>query len=506
MKMRVVSFLLVFGLLLIGCPAIAEEAPVEIHWFCIDNSSGSVSLNADMPVWKQLAERNNLVINIEAVSGADLGQKFNLYLSSGDMPDVMQAPNMDIVNQYGMQGAFVALDEHLDTMSNVQAYLNSDEQLKKALTASDGHVYAISEYRPFPNTEPNPLIRQDWLDNLDLEMPTTIDEWYHVLKAFKEQDANGNGDPDDEIPFSGFFGGLSKFKGLLRGFGIIYDFYPDENGQYQYWYISDEMREAITWLHKLYNEGLIDADIASNDQTLFDQKFDNNTVGVFDGYFFTSVINKNALGATLLPGIKLIGAPPIQMADGGYAVSTSLVALCYYTINAASDKINECLKLFDYIWSEEGMLLTTMGIEGETWITDGDKGPVYTDVILNNPEGMSGTNALRSYGGLNGMPYIHSPMYRIGLYPEELREMAQNTYDTYAAVAKYNPISLAFTEDETAVNATYLGDINTFVNEMLLKFIYGQEALDGWDAFVDNVKAMQLNTVLANYQAAYERK
>lgn len=71
------------------------------------------------------------------------------------------------------------------------------------VTNPDGHIYTLPGKKPLrPKGCDTPFINKAWLDRLGLEIPTTVDEWYEVLKAFKEQDANGNGDPNDEIPLT----------------------------------------------------------------------------------------------------------------------------------------------------------------------------------------------------------------------------------------------------------------------------------------------------------------
>lgn len=488
--------------------AMAEEQSIEVNWFCVDNSSGAKSLSSDMEVWQELGVRNNMDIKIEAVPSGDLGQKFNLYMASGNgLPDVMQAPDLNTLNKFGMEGAFVALDEYLEKYApNITAMLEKDPDFKALLTAADGHIYALGEYRPYPDTDPNPLIRQDWLDRLGLKMPTNLDEWYTVLKAFKEQDANGNGDPNDEIPYSGFFGGLTNFTEFFAAFGIMDRFYPNEDGVYEYCYIKPEMKESLTYINKLYAEGLIDPDIASNDMTVFDQKFDNDTVGAFRGWFFTSIINKNKLGETSIEGLELVGALPIQGKDGSYYIKkTSSAAGCFYGISASCKNVERVVKLLDYMWSEEGINLTTMGIEGLTFEYDETGYPVYTDLILNDPDGLGAMNALRAYGALNGMPYVHTVPYRVGLYPEELRDMAESTYQAWSDVAEYESITLTFTPEESSTIVQYGTDIDTYVDEMVLKYIYGIESLDTFDDFVSQVESMNVAAVLECYQAAYDR-
>lgn len=130
-------------------------------------------------------------------------------------------------------------------------------------TSSDGNIYALAGWWGDINDYvPDYLyIRQDWLDNLGLEMPETVDELYDVLVAFKEQDANGNGNPDDEIPMA-TKNGIKQLYYLMTGFG--YDtnslWYTDDNGEVHYAAVEDQYKDMLAFLNKCYSEGLISDD------------------------------------------------------------------------------------------------------------------------------------------------------------------------------------------------------------------------------------------------------
>ncbi len=130
----------------------------------------------------------------------------SLLLASGDLPDVFFGDNAlkdnDIATNLDM---FIPLEDYVEKYCpNIKAAWEARAHYASDGYQSDGHIYGLPGKKPLrPKGCDTPFINKAWLDRLGLEMPTTVDEWYEVLKAFWEQDANGNGDPNDEIPLTG---------------------------------------------------------------------------------------------------------------------------------------------------------------------------------------------------------------------------------------------------------------------------------------------------------------
>lgn len=150
--------------------------------------------------WQTALEMGNLNIELTEVLGSELSEKTSLILSSGKYPDIFIKTSVD-GDEYGMEGIFIPLEDLIkEYMPNLTAFLDEIDAWQY-ITAADGHIYTLPMgQEKKPRTSPFWLNRK-WMDNLGLDMPTSYEELYNVLKAFKEEDANGNGDPDDEIPF-----------------------------------------------------------------------------------------------------------------------------------------------------------------------------------------------------------------------------------------------------------------------------------------------------------------
>ena len=187
----------------------------------------------------QAAAETGIEIEWNSILNADWGDRKAVLLAGGDLPDAFMGSicfgEADVLRNVG---TFIALDEYIDEyMPNFKAILESDPTMKALATAADGHIYGLPSKKPCRPTVANQMfINQTWLDNLGLEMPTTYEEFVDVLRAFKEQDANGNGDTTDEIPgknqqtyeFYQKLAGLKKEKASWQEGGMKFLYAKDQ--------------------------------------------------------------------------------------------------------------------------------------------------------------------------------------------------------------------------------------------------------------------------------------
>lgn len=247
-----------------GAFPIVDEA-VEITVFTAPYAMTEDMATNSQSLW--IEELTNVKINWVVTNQADATQKINLILASGaDMPDAFMVPNSYISTQqivaYGEQGYFVPLNDMIDQWGvNTQALFEARPGLKEQCTAPDGNIYFLPKYNEsYHSLYPyKAFINQTWLENVGMDMPTTTDELLEVLKAFRDQDANGNGDSTDEIPLvtTNLMGWLtdpfmatSTYQSLLVQDGVVsFDF------------VSEEYKEALKFMKTLYDEKLIPEDI-----------------------------------------------------------------------------------------------------------------------------------------------------------------------------------------------------------------------------------------------------
>jgi putative aldouronate transport system substrate-binding protein len=234
----------------------------------------------DLPVFQELEKKTGIHIEWEYV-GNDWGTQKPLVLGGGDLPDIFFGRvilnESDVV---GNAGLFIQLDSYIEKYGdNIKKMFDEDPSTLKLAKAYDGNIYGLpSMYRSRPETYNIYGINQKWLDKLGLKMPTTTDEFYTVLKAFKERDPNGNGIAD-EIPWTGNgFGELCGMLDMFGAFGVVesmnFSWLSVTNGKVNYIPAQDGFADAVAYFHKLYSEGLMDSEFFTQDWGMMTSKFD----------------------------------------------------------------------------------------------------------------------------------------------------------------------------------------------------------------------------------------
>ena len=171
-------------------------------------------------------------------------------------------------------------------------------------------------------------------------------------------------------------------------------------------------------------------------------------------------------------------------------------------VGASEEQKTAAMKLLDYLYSDEGMMLMNFGVEGEQYeVVDGEL--KYTDLIMNNPDGLSPQDALRSFGVQSLLTLRQDVRYENAFVSDAVRSIREQ-YENEGHVGKAFP-TLAFTSDEQSIINEKYTEIETYVNEMIDKFIMGVESLDQFDAYAAKVESMGLQDVLNVYQTAYDR-
>ena len=265
-----------------GLPIVKE--PVELTFLYV---KGANTMDfKDNAMFQQMEKDTNVKINWQYAGDADWGEQKSLLLASGDLPDVFFGDNAlkdnDIATNLDM---FIPLEDYFEKYCpNISAILDLPG-VREKMTAPDGHIYTIPYVCADTTVGYSPYINTKWLENVGMSMPTTTDEFEAVLKAFKEQDANGNGDASDEIPFSTdpnnkHIEAMAGYFGLpMNKLGIAI-----QNEKVVYGGVSDTYREFLSWFHKLYAEGLVDVELYTQDSSTWEGKGNQDLYGVSIAY------------------------------------------------------------------------------------------------------------------------------------------------------------------------------------------------------------------------------
>lgn len=235
-------------------------------------------------MWPVLREQTGVDVELQAYAYEIAAEKYALALNSGDYADCIGGwclSPKDILN-YGVDlGTFVPLDGYFEKYCPKITEILELEGVRETMTAPDGHIYSIPYVLEAPLVDFSPYINTKWLENVNMEMPTTTEELREVLRAFKEQDANGNGDPDDEIPLSGSTENLHL--GYLAGwFGcsLSKEGFTMDGDQLAFGAASEAYKKSIEYLASLYEEGLIDSELFTQDSATWKGKGAQDLYGV----------------------------------------------------------------------------------------------------------------------------------------------------------------------------------------------------------------------------------
>ena len=487
--------------------------------------------------WSQLAVideyANRLGIRLDCdFYETDWETQLTLKVAGDELPDMLIGCSMNVsdVNEWGGEGYFLDLSQYMDLMPNLKAYFDQYPELEAYCTTSDGHIYGLPKLKvDMTDRLTRSFINKQWLDNLGLSMPTSIDEYYDVLVAFKEQDANGNGDPDDEIPllFTSDSGGYTALeKTLLDAYGIFttdpnYVLQADESGKVELANINDTYKEYLKFMHRLYAEGLMEQEAFTITGDEITTKQQGDVYGSFgcgsapfvmankDISYDANWMALSGMSSELHPKREASIASPVQ--------NSILVA-----VNGNTEYPEALARFIDYFYTEEGMLSATKGYDGVTFdmvqddllgtevpemrIPDGYTSGEefrYKGAILNEALNLVEKNIDRQAMFESDREVLEKPEF-VEKYGWEARVIDAFKSDDVTGVEAYPVVS--YTSDEVEERGAVYKDITTYLKQARAQFITGELDLDkDWDTYVNTLNQMNLGRLLEIEQAAYDR-
>ncbi|MCR8642693.1 extracellular solute-binding protein [Paenibacillus sp. N1-5-1-14] len=488
--------------------------PISKDKITINAFAGKFISDADwntIRIWQEYEKMTNVHINWETVQKDNLKEKRNLMLAGGNYPEIFYAssfPKADLI-KYGKQGAFLPLNDLIDKqMPNFKKILEKYPSIKKAITMPDGNIYSIPtlfdpEFKSV--LYGTPWVKKPWLDKLQVKEPTNLDEFYAMLKAFKENDANGNGQKD-EIAWggTGTNGILSYLKGAYglnnRGLSNANVDSDPATGKIRFVPADPKYKELLQYVNKLYNDGLIEKDIVTVKSSEIDAKGMEGKLGIVDNVAPEAIYNQN----------DYVGLPVLKGPHGDQmntAVYSPVWGFGNYVLTDKNKHPEQSARWVDYFFSPEGTKMFFMGWKGETYNEDASGNVDYVDDIKKNPNGLNLDQAVGRYliwpGGL--YPGFVTQKYFKGA--EGLQSSVDNAKKSEAFSLTQDKVwpSLNFTAEEQAATGTVQNDINTYVTEMQDKFIIGQVGFDKWDEYVATLNKMGLEKYVKTYQTALDR-
>ena len=469
--------------------------------------AASKSYADNLPAFEELEKRTGIHVKFEVVPPDQYNTTIQTRLAAAkDLPDLIRLPDDPI--RYAKGGLIIPIDELIGKYApNILKLFKERPEVMKALIAPDGKIYtlaAVVDARSMVNF--NGLgMRKDWLEKLNLEEPDTIDEWFDVLVAFKERDPNGNG-KTDEIPLLAMnVNGLYKFAWSYGLHLVLSDgWYTDDEGSVIYEWIDPRLKDWLTEMNKWYNAGILDPDMtAAQDMDKYTAKAIGNVGGASVSDFTMRFPQWNERMTKDYPDARWEGIVHPKGPYGDRLLEKEQpTENIHYAITRDCKDPETVIKWLDYMFaSEDGQILMgNFGIEGLSYVMEDGK-PQFTDYILKSE---LGSGIAQASLGVNGsFPRILMQECIEQRFYQYENEMEQSRKATQYYVPSF-PRILA-SQEEVDTYTSIMADIETYRDEMIIKFIQGQEPLDNFDKYVEAIKAMGIDEAIAIKQAQYDR-
>lgn len=478
-----------------------EQANTLSYWVTLEgNAATSVSDYGETPFSKELQKRTGITINYQHPPQGKQAEKFNILVVSDELPDIIEYKWMDYPGgpeKAIEDGIIQELDFEHDA-PNLYKYLQENPDVDKLIKTDSGKYFAFPFIRGDKTlqTSAGIMIRKDWLDELNMAVPETMDEWDAMLKAFKEQ--KGAKYP---IIYNTASAGWGAFVGAYNTYDGLYV----DGDTVKYGAMEPGFKEYIAKMNEWYKNGYIATDFASMDGKDIDAAIVNGDTGVATGSVGSGMGRWTS--AATQEGFSLVAAPYPTLNKGEKAEFGQMQLKTpgtYAAISTSCKNKELACKLLDYGYSEEGEMLYNFGIEGESYeMKDGY--PTFTDLITNNPDGLSMSGALARYV----QSYDEGPFVQDKRYMEQYASLPQQkeaieVWSNTNMEAHMLP-TISLTAEQSAEISKKVSSITTYKDEMLLKFIMGIEPMENWETFTKELENRGVNDYIQLMQEAYER-
>lgn len=467
-------------------------------------------------LYQKFEELTNIHIEFQMVNMMDATTNFTLMIASGDYCDIINdALNYyDTADQAYEDGVAVDLLEYEDCVPNFLS-LVEEYDLAGDLETLEGRILNMPRVDlPVEDTSDSGfLVRQDWLDELGLEVPKTYDQMHEAMVAFKNQ--YGITDPY-VMPYQV----LSPWGLMAGGYGITAtadanNFYVDlETGKVELATISDAYYDYLCMFRDWYAEGIINSDFTSQMSNLPDETIiSNEQTGIWFsdvGYIKTY----QDLLASVNPDaeLSLMSDPGIDEARSGYIESsTSAAGTGGFSVTESCDDIELALRWCDIWYDPDLTQFINYGYEGVTFEYDENGDPVLGGEIVNNDLGLPSLKMANGVFLCTSGGFIYD-IHKFDLEYTELQLAAYTQWinaadDPSTVTTSQIPTGAKMNVDEADTVSNTMSDITTHVAEMALKFVTGSAELteESYAEYVADIEAMGLQNALDAQQTAYDR-
>ncbi|WP_172200086.1 extracellular solute-binding protein [Saccharibacillus qingshengii] len=464
----------------------------------------------DMVVLQEMAKKSNVSFEYKNAPKESFDTKKNLVFASEDYPDVFYAAGLTPSEQlkYGEQGVLIPLEGLIDEYApNFKALLDEYPDVRKSITAPDGHIYSLPVVEFSQHWYRNPMwYNGEFLEALGIDkLPETTEELYDYLKRVKEEDPNGNGKAD-EIPISSVTTSAANVRDirtwLLGAFGIYEEeIYVDDSDVVHFTPVEEGYKQYLEYMNRLWTDGLLDPESFSQTGEQKKAKGQNNQLGLFSDWH--AYMTKGGEPSDKDPMFLPVRS---EYVDKAAIAKNRGITTGAFAITKTNPYPEASMRWVDYLYSYEGALLFNKGPEGTLWEYENEAD--RTKKALPVPGGGDSEEYRSTLTPNYGIPAPTVSM-------DDITKGLKNDFDLWVeketktklldngARAPFPALFLTV-EEQSEINSLN-SDLSTYVKQMEAKFITGAEPISGWGAYVETLNKMGANRVKEINQAAYDR-
>jgi putative aldouronate transport system substrate-binding protein len=497
------------------------KTPVTLHFSGIQMNSTRAGRWDETDLMKDTEAKTGVKIVWDTVPQSSWKEKKNLMIASRELPDGFMASmslDMNEISMLGAEGVLIPLEGLVDQYApNVKTLMKEYPTYEPSVKSPDGHTYALASLEELGfDSFSAAIIRKDWLDKLGLKMPTTTEEFYQVLKAFKDRDASGTG---RTIPFSFLYKESQminrevkrEFEWIFLPFGVAdnpYHIFIEDNGEVVFTASQPGFRDAIQYLHRLYSEGLLDVEIFTQDRTLLTNKIRQNNVGVYTDYR----LKLSMASPETEPLYTLMPPPKGPRGDQRWLRAQIGISEGAFAITSACKYPEVAMRWLDYNNQEEVNIQNRYGMfKPAGWITNEALIPSAAapgKYEVNTRPGSVQPNDWPFSSPISVMPVL-SPRRLIDKFvAEKGSNVAKNEVcDFYRPYLTKNPYNYPwrFTLEELEELALLQTDLTNYIDKTQAKWMADGGAEREWDTYLQELKKYNVDRYLELYKTAYKR-
>ncbi len=475
-------------------------------WMPISSScTNQISTYAENESFQYAQEATGIKLEFIHPSTSAVNEEFNLMIVSGDLPDIIvngqyqtSAANATSCVNGVEDGIFLDLTDYMPEYSPTYwNYLMTNEPFYQDATTDEGRVYYYTNYKNVTSDVEGSWdrfqVRADWLADLNMETLWTIEDYETYFQYILDN-------KEGVTPFTLVKSGVERC--FLSAFEILEGWYQVD-GQVRYGQYEDNFKDYLQLMHDWYEKGYISPDFTS-----YTSERDAYLAGESGGYCGTSVDTfelareigleiQNCPYLRAYEGQKTHGFYYLRPANGQFAV-----------ICSDSEHVPEAMMFMDYGYTLDGSYVYCYGIPEVAWVYGDDGLPKYTDYVLNNDRGYNITEVSYILRLHEGFPHMRdSDAYSIpsnSIDPECLAYRLQWQDDPNWNTSDWCLPSLTLSNEDSLRRSEIMTEIDTYIAEMVLKYITGAESLDTFDTYQQTLKDMGIEEAIELLQKAYD--